>query len=334
MYKYVFEYVWIDGDGNTRSKIKIFTSSEIIFEQNIFDLKIIPEWNFDGSSTNQANSNKDTEVILVPQKIYKNPLYNYNIPSYIILCDTYNPDKTPHISNNRYNAFLLFNKNKENEPWYGLEQEYFMLNINDTINKIDGHYYCGNSLGNIQRKIVNEHLDACLYAGLNISGCNAEVSPYQWEFQIGPSKGIDAGDELYVARFLLERIAEKYNVKISYEPKINENINGSGCHCNFSTYEMRQPNGITNIFDAIKKLEINHNNHINVYGKNNDKRLTGLYETSNINTFSYGIGTRNTSIRIPNDVVKKGYGYLEDRRPASNIDPYQVTSIIYNTCCL
>jgi glutamine synthetase len=139
---------------------------------------------------------------------------------------------------------------------------------------------------------------------------------------------------MIVARYLLERIAEKYNVSINYHPKPELNINGSGCHTNFSTVFTRAEHGINTIYDYIKKLENKHDEHINVYGESNNLRLTGIHETSSINKFSYGVGTRNTSIRIPNNVQSQGYGYFEDRRPASNMDPYLVTSIIFKTCCL
>lgn len=325
--KMVLEYVWVDGNDNLRTKIKIV--------DDISNIKInnIQKWNYDGSSTCQTGNIKNTEIILVPCKIYLNPFRRDN-KSYIILCETYDIDGKPHQTNSRYFAKRIFDKNTMDKPWFGLEQEYFMLNVNNDIIKTPGLYYCGTMLGNIQRKIAEEHMDACIYAGVNISGINSEVSPYQWEFQIGPSVGIDAGDDLYMGRYILERIAEKYDVNISYEPKLNPNMNGSGCHCNFSTQKMRDKDGIQYIYDCIDKLERKHNDHILVYGKGNEKRLTGLHETSSYHKFSYGIGTRNTSIRIPNQTVSNNCGYFEDRRPAANIDPYKVTSIIYETCCL
>jgi len=319
--KFVLEYIWIGGSGELRSKIRVV--------DNIIS---VPEWNFDGSSTNQADGTKNTEVLLYPIKLFPNPLKPVNY--YLVLCETYNSDRTPHITNTRYNAKKIFDTLPNNHPWFGLEQEYFIINLNNDICKSSGKYYCGTSLGNKQRNLVEEHLDACIKAGLQISGINAEVSPNQWEFQIGPAEGINAGDDMYIARFLLDRIAEKYDAKISYDPKINPDINGSGCHCNFSTIQMRTNGGINEIYKCIEKLSNSHDKHILVYGKDNEKRLTGFHETSSFKSFTYGIGTRNTSVRIPNSTVENGYGYFEDRRPAANIDPYLVSSIIYQTCYL
>ena len=350
----VCEYIWIGGNGELRSKTRVLDKNFGLSPNNY------PLWNYDGSSTNQVNDNtnhNNTEVILKPVKIYCNPLVDMNFFSslynrhfyYLVFCETYDIDNTPLPTNTRYTAKLIFDKKNEEEPWYGLEQEYFMrlpikyansytLSENDyekeSLLSANGEYYCGTSLGNIQRTIVEQHLNACLYCGLKISGINAEVSPQQWEFQVGPCVGINSGDELYMARFLLERIAEKYDVGISYDPKPCADINGSGCHTNFSTYKMRDVNGINEIYRCIKKMDNKHNEHIKIYGLNNHKRLTGIHETSSSDNFSFGVGTRHTSIRIPNQVEKDKRGYFEDRRPGSNIDPYLVTSKIFDTCCL
>ena len=326
----VLEYIWIGGNGEIRSKTRVLYNNC----ENID----IPIWNYDGSSTEQADSNKNTEVILKPCKKFINPLiqYNNNI-HYLILCETYDTDLNPLPTNHRHNATKIFDQKLDLEPWFGLEQEYFMIHKSQSYVDVceeDGRYYCGTQLNNIERKIVEEHLQACLSAKITMSGLNAEVAPNQWEFQVGPCTGIDAGDELIIARFLLERIAEKYDVKINYIPKLRNDINGSGCHTNFSTSLTRCENGIIEIYNCMSKLENKHNEHIQVYGKDNEMRLTGVHETSSIRNFSFGVGTRNTSVRIPNQVVKDGCGYFEDRRPAANIDPYQVTSIIFKTCFL
>jgi glutamine synthetase len=176
---------------------------------------------------------------------------------------------------------------------------------------------------------------ACIHSGLQISGINSEVSEKQWEFQIGPCEGILAGDHLIIARYLLEKIAEKYDVRINYHPKPDKNINGSGCHINFSTFKTRDDeDGIEEINRCIKCLSENHEELIKVYGNNNDLRLTGFHETSSYNKFSWGVGTRNTSVRIPNQVIRDNGGYFEDRRPASNIDPYLATSNLFKVCYL
>ena len=321
----ILEYIWVGGNGDLRSKTRVLYKT-------INTINEVPQWNFDGSSTEQADSKTNTEVILKPVKMYNNPF----LLGYLILCETYTND-SPHVTNNRYNALNIFKEKVEEESWFGLEQEYFMmLNENKYCSPArPGKSYCG--IGNkysIERIIAEEHLMACIRIGLTISGLNAEVTEKQWEFQIGPCIGIDASDQLYIARYLLERIAEWYDVTISYEPKLYKDKNGSGCHTNFSTNKTRSENGLTEIWNCIHKLEQKHNEHMLVYGKNNEDRLTGYHETANYNTFSYGIGTRNTSIRIGNETFKDKKGYFEDRRPSANMDPYLVTSIIFKTCCL
>ena len=175
---------------------------------------------------------------------------------------------------------------------------------------------------------------ACLYAKIKYAGLNSEVTQSQWEYQVGPCEGVEVGDHLTIANFLLERIAEKYNVQICYDPKLYHDKNGTGCHTNFSTLRTRSDGGLEEIYRCMEKLEAKHCEHIEIYGDGNEERLTGIHETSSYTNFSYGVGTRNTSIRIPSQVAKEGCGYFEDRRPAGNCDPYRVTSIIFQSCCL
>lgn len=324
--QYVCEYIWIGGSGELRSKTRILRDI-------ILKIDSIPEWNYDGSSTKQAPSDGNTEVILKPCAIFKDPFRSiHNFKCILVLCDTYDNNDNPLPTNHRNKAVTIFKNVTGYIPWFGLEQEY-MINFKNSITPVNNEsHYCG--VGNkLERTIVEQHLSACIFIGLNISGINAEVTSEQWEFQIGPSEGIDAADELTIARYLLERVAEKYDATIDYTPKISETANGSGCHINFSTEVMRQPDGINEIMSCIEKLERRHAEHINVYGENNHLRLTGKHETSDLNKFTWGIGTRNTSVRIPNMTEKNGCGYFEDRRPAANIDPYQATSIMAETCC-
>jgi glutamine synthetase len=333
----IVEYIWLDADDNFRSKIRTMSKLEHL------------DWNFDGSSTNQATT-ESSEVILKVVAQFKHPFISNGI-GYIFLCATYDINNKPLHNNYYHFANEIFNKNnQELEPWFGLEQEYFIYDKNLTINNIQmennsnnnslviinsNKFYCSPiNQDQDEVKISMEHLEACIKAGILISGSNAEVVQHQWEFQIGPVEGINAGHQLMVARYLLNRIAAKYNKIVNYHPKPINNVNGSGCHINFSTNKMREENGLEYIMAAVSKLCDNHSYHMENYGKDNNKRMTGIHETSNYDKFTWGIGSRNTSVRIGNDTFKNKKGYFEDRRPASNIDPYLATSIIFQTCCL
>lgn len=323
----IFEYIWIDGYGGLRSKT-------MVIKNTLHDLQEFPNWTYDASSTNQADSNGNTDGILIPVRIYKDPLRSGNC--FLVLCETFNHKHEPMATNHRHAAIEIFKNSPQMAPWYGIEQEYDIVfnGENTPITNGNGSHYCGVSTDSRERAIVEEHLIACLTAGLTISGINAEVATRQWEFQIGPVVGIDAADQTYIARFLLERIAEKHGARICYHPKPVEDANGKGCHINFSTMTTRKEGGLGEIIEYMNKLDKNHKEHINVYGENNHLRLTGKHETSSFSTFTYGNGTRNTSVRIPNQTVKDGCGYFEDRRPAANVELYQATSKIFNTCCL
>lgn len=331
------EYIWIDGNQNLRSKTRVI---------NTFDIKSIDEienWNYDGSSTNQAKT-ENSEVILKPCAMYRDPFRSKN--DKLILCDTYSIENIPLSTNTRHNANKIFQSDENgNDPWFGLEQEYFIIDPRTGLplgyhsNIEQGQYYCGIGYWNaFGRNMVEEHLQLCLKAKLNISGINAEVAPGQWEFQIGPCVGIDQGDQLWIARYILSKLTEKYNVYISYDPKFLPNINGSGCHINFSTKYMRHgtenKKGIEYIEEAIDKLSVKHEEHMCMYGINNEQRMTGEHETADYNVFSFGYGDRGTSIRIGNETIKNEKGYFEDRRPGANIDPYIVTSELFKTICL
>jgi glutamine synthetase len=320
--KVSLEYIWIGGNQEFRSKIKI------LHLDHAWTFVDLPVWNFDGSSTNQADS-EDTEVMLRPVRCVPSP---FKTGGYLVLCETYS---NTNLVSDREKAKQIFDARRELVPWFGLEQEYMMIGKsipNDT--QTQGPYYCGVGHGKhpLERQIALEHLDACLEAGLDISGINAEVAHCQWEYQIGPCVGIDAGDQLLLSRYILERIAEKYDVSISYKPKPFPHLNGSGCHVNFSTEKMRQENGYSAIEEAVRKLGNHHEEIIAISGENNHTRLTGHHETSSMHTFSWGVGTRHTSIRIPNTVFLDKKGYFEDRRCAANINPYIVTSTLFKLC--
>ncbi|TGZ76555.1 glutamine synthetase [Ascodesmis nigricans] len=325
------EYIWIDGTNGVRSKTRTLSKPPASVED-------LPEWNFDGSSTAQAPG-EDSDVYLRPVAIYPDPFrLGDNI---LVLCECWNGDGTPNKFNYRHECNKLMEQHKEHKPWFGLEQEYTLFDEfgapygwpKGGFPGPQGPYYCGVGTGKVYcRDVVEAHYRACLYAGVKISGINAEVLPSQWEFQVGPCEGIEMGDHLWIARYLLHRVAEEFGIKISFHPKpIPGDWNGSGLHTNFSTIEMREEGGMAHILSAIEKLAKRHKEHIAVYGDDNTLRLTGKHETGNIDAFSYGVADRGSSIRIPRSCSKEGYGYFEDRRPASNACPYQITGIMVET---
>ena len=360
-YTCVAEYIWLDANKRFRSKTKVIPSFFAgVFSADGNDVGLYPRWDYDGSSTGQA-SGESSEVILVPVFVCDNPLsqdqdsiknvtLSHVIMRKLVLCETFHHDNgMPTPVNTRHAAVSIFDVCLEQKPWFGLEQEYFIFDDNYSKEfrmRLTTMHYCGVGSPHVShRQLVEEHMNACLHAGLNISGINAEVSKDQWEFQIGPSEGIRAADELMVARFLLERVAEKYQKIICYDPKPISWVNGSGCHTNFSTKSMREKNGgdggdgsdgdgvggvggIDEIHRVIQNMEKHHTKDIQHYGKDNDKRLSGIYETSSYGVFSWGVGNRGASVRINNNTNRDGFGYFEDRRPAANMDPYLVTSIL------
>jgi|688.fasta_scaffold372310_1 glutamine synthetase len=341
VYTTVAEYIWLDDNKRFRSKTRTI-------KHNVSYIPEFPDWDYDGSSTGQATG-KSSEIIISPVFVCDNPFineYKWNdahrldkIEYKFILCETLHIDGTPTESNTRSDANKIFSTYtcKSLKPWFGLEQEYFIMSDTvereaNSLSEETKDHYCGIGREIVYRNIAEEHLMACIKAGINISGMNAEVSKNQWEFQIGPSVGIKASDELLMARFILERIAEKYGgekrIMICYEPKPFAHINGSGCHTNFSTASMRSLGGIGEIHRVIQNMEKNHASDIKLYGANNEIRLSGIHETSDYNRFSWGVGDRGVSVRINNTTNINGFGYFEDRRPAANMDPYLVTAAI------
>ena len=325
------EYLWLDGCNPTqiRSKTKIVRS---------FGRKggEAPIWGFDGSSTEQAEG-KNSDCVLKPVRIYPHPSEQDN--SSIVLCEVWNVDDTPHSTNTRRELEeTLQDLESDIDEWVGFEQEYTLYENNKPYGWPDigepppqGDYYCGRNIG---ENISREHMNACIEAGIQICGTNAEVMLGQWEYQIGAGGSIHMSDDLWVARWLMERICEKHELSVSLHPKpIAGDWNGAGCHTNFSTAEMREEGGYPAIIEACEKLSENPQEHIDVYGQDNDQRLTGEHETCSIEEFRYGVSDRGASIRIPWQVEKDGCGYLEDRRPSSNCDPYKVSKKLIETIC-
>jgi len=331
--KVIAEYVWIDSTGGTRSKSRTLPK----LPESVKDL---PEWNFDGSSTGQAPGG-NSDVYLRPCAYYPDPFRPGD--NILVLCETWMGDGKPNAFNFRHDAAVLMEKYASHEFWFGLEQEYTLLDVDGWpygwprggFPAPQGPYYCGNGAGKVFcRDIVEAHYKACLYAGIAISGTNAEVMPAQWEYQVGPCTGIDLADELWMSRFLLHRVAEEFGVKITFAPKpIPGDWNGAGLHSNVSTKEMRADGGMKHIEEAMTKLEARHKEHMKVYGEGNEARMTGAHETASFDKFTWGIANRGASVRVNRACAEEGKGYFEDRRPASNADPYQITGMIVETLC-
>lgn len=335
------EYVWIDG-----SKEKLRSKKRRVAEKPK-SIEEIPEWNFDGSSTGQAVES-NTDIYLKPVAMYKNPFMRGD--NYLVLCETMLFDKTPIPSNTRASCAEAMQKAADQEPMFGIEQEYSFTDLttgkpfgwptNGTPGP-QGPYYCAvENAVPFGQLISDAHYKACAYAGLDICGTNAEVMPSQWEYQIGPTIGVAVGDHMWMSRYILYRVADLFGVGVTFDPKFMPgDWNGAGAHTNFSTKATREKKGgLAAIHKAIDALSKKQKEHIEAYdptgGIDNARRLTGRHETANIYEFSWGVAKRNVSVRIPAQVNKDGYGYLEDRRPASNCDPYVVCDKLVRTICL
>uniref|UniRef100_A0A0N5AKD0 glutamine synthetase n=1 Tax=Syphacia muris TaxID=451379 RepID=A0A0N5AKD0_9BILA len=331
-------YIWIDGTGqNLRTKTRTIKHVPKRVEE-------CPTWSYDGSSTYQAKGG-DSDMHLKPVAMYPDPFLGGD--SKLVLCESYNSKMQPANTNHRFECNEIMSKLLHEKIWLGMEQEYLLLDRDghplgwpkNGYPGPQGKYYCGVGADKVSgREVCETHYRACLYAGLEIFGTNAEVTPAQWEFQLGTCEGISMGDQLWMARYLLHRVAEMYGVLVDLDPKpavTSGDWNGAGCHCNFSTEAMRSEGGIKFIEAAMPKLEAKHQEHMAVYdpngGMDNRRRMTGKHETSAYDKFTWGVANRGASVRIPRQVANAKKGFLEDRRPASNCDPYQVIGKLTKT---
>ncbi len=329
MKKIKLEYIWLDGYSptqNMRSKTKLL-------DEFSGKLKDCPIWSFDGSSTQQAEG-KSSDCLLKPVAIYPDPARENG---YLVMTEVLNPDSTPHESNSR--AII----DDDGDFWFGFEQEYFIMDV-DTQLPLgfplggypgpQGLYYCSVGGKNTHgRNLIEEHADLCIKAGINFEGINQEVACGQWEFQLFAKGAKKAGDEIWIARYILDRLTESYGYYIEYHPKpIKGDWNGSGMHVNFSNTTLRTC-GSQDVFKKIcEAFRPVVKEHIDVYGEFNEERLTGKHETAAITDFNYGVSDRGASIRIPIGTVEQGWkGWLEDRRPASNGNPYKIAARIIKT---
>merc|ERR1719335_1887560 len=333
------EYVWLDASQTPRSKTKTLTAKPT----KVSDLGV---WNYDGSSTEQAEGG-NSEINIKPRALFDDPFRGY--PHVMVMTDAYNAwDDKPAIGNTRAACEEVHQKYKKHDPWYGIEQEYTLMkagkigekptvpygfNADGTEPAAQGPYYCGAGTSKaIGRPVAEEHLAKCLEAGVKIAGINAEVMPGQWEYQIGPCRGIEIGDHMTISRYIMLRVSEGHGCMVSFDPKPKDgDWNGAGCHTNFSVKQMREAGGyevIKKVCEAFGKVAAEH---IAEYGEGNDQRLTGLHETCSINQFKFGVADRGASIRIPRTAEAQGKGYMEDRRPAANCDPYRVAARVLLT---
>ncbi|HEY3140459.1 MAG TPA: glutamine synthetase [Acidimicrobiales bacterium] len=326
---YKAEYIWIDGTEPTaklRSKTKILP-----------DGAELPIWGFDGSSTNQAPGDK-SDCVLQPVFSCPDPIRGGD--NVLVMSEVLLTDMTPHPSNTRAACAEIAAKFKDQESIFGIEQEYTFFKDGRPYGfpfggfpAPQGGYYCGVGADEVYgRDVVEAHMDNCLKAGLHLSGINAEVMPGQWEFQIGPVASPQVADELWIARWLLYRTAEDFGVSATLDPKpVKGDWNGAGAHTNFSTNKMRENyDAVVTACEALaKRAEL----HVENYGADIEHRLTGMHETAPWNEFNYGVSDRGASVRIPWQVEVDGRGYIEDRRPNANCDPYVTTRLIIETCC-
>ena len=332
MEKFFLEYIWLDGyeTPNLRSKIKVYE-----LDDAFPDVKDLPIWNFDGSSTKQAPGSK-SECLLKPVRTY-----NDGTSKIYVLCEVLNSDHTPHKTNHRAKLLDVHRDTKKKGFWWGFEQEYFITENFQPLGfpsggypRPQGQYYCGAGSNQVvARSFAEQHLLWCLEMGIELTGINAEVAVGQWEYQCFAKDTLKACDDLWMSRYLLYILAEQKSWDIDLNPKpVSGDWNGSGCHTNFSFKDMRKNWSCEKMEDLMKKFKASHAKHIAVYGKENEKRLTGDHETQHIDKFSWGVGDRGASIRIPESVKQNNWnGYIEDRRPASNIDPYRVAKAIVET---
>ena len=333
---YRAEYIWIDG---TEPTAKIRSKTKIIDKAAPSGLADLPIWGFDGSSTNQATGDK-SDCVLKPVFMCPDPLRGGD--DVLVMCEVFLVNDTPHPTNTRAALRDVAEKFAAQEPMFGIEQEYTFFKGGRPYGFPEtgfpapqGGYYCGVGADEIfGRDVVEAHTDACLEAGLSISGTNAEVMVGQWEYQIGPLGPLEASDQIWVSRWLLYRIAEEFDVMVTLDAKpVKGDWNGAGAHTNFSTKAMREDGGWDKIIAGCEALGKKADLHIANYGYDIESRLTGAHETQRYDQFSYGVSDRGASIRIPWQCEIDRKGYLEDRRPNANCDPYTVTRLMVDTIC-
>lgn len=312
-------YVWMSRGGVFR--YKIYTLSSLNADGDFDNPDLYPTGTFDGSSTGDAEVGS-SDLRIKPCAVYR----DVDGVGVFVLCDI-DTAETP-----RANLLTLIENRKvfgAESCWFGFEQEYFLLPF-ESESEQDAFHYCSPT----SETIPQHHYNECRQMGVHITGWNCEVAPNQYEFQVCAA-GVSAADDLIMARWVLLRVCQEHDKGLLLVPKPIPVYNGSGLHTNFSTPQMRtSPGGWSTMLKSVGLLRDRHNEHMEVYGDGNEERLSGMYETSAFDTFSWGIGSRDTSVRLQKVMKGEDKGFIEDRRPASNANPYVVCYALVNTCVL
>lgn len=342
------EYIWVDGTAPTkqlRSKTRVIAAGKLPSSLDVEDvdtipLNVFPRWGADGSSTNQAEG-RDSDIGLVPVRACRDP---FRPGHYLVLCEVTSPNGQPHPSNTRAQLRAVLDAGAAKaEAWFGFEQEYTFFSTEERplgfpetgYPAPQGPYYCSVGADKIfGREVYEAFMMDVLDAGLAIGGFNWEVMPGQAEFQTDANDALKASDHLWLARWILHRAGEDLGVVVKLDAKpAKGDWNGAGMHTNFSTNAMRAPGGMNAILAACEAIGMKRQEHLDVYGHDYESRLTGHHETCSYKQFRHGVADRTSSIRIPRHVAEDGHGYLEDRRPNANADPYEIASRMLKTVC-
>ncbi|XP_070391237.1 glutamine synthetase-like isoform X1 [Dermacentor albipictus] len=335
-------YVFVDATlENVRSKMRVLRYEPKSPEE-------CPRSTFCGAGTDQwPDAGVDSELYLLPVALFKDPFLKGR--NKLVLCEVLNADEQPHETNTRHPCKKAMEAVKEEEPWFGIEQEYAILEQNGvpigwpkqshSLKCCQSYFYAVGSENTAGRQVADAHIKACSYAGVKLYGSNVEAVISQWEYQIGPLPGVETGDHLWISRYILQRVAEDFGVVVSFEPRPFKSLKMPGCagHINFSTKSSRSEGGLDWINKAIAKLELKHELHLKAYDPRKDankERLRGNLMATPSREFSAAVSAKTVCVRIPRLTKVAGRGFFEDRRPGANVEPYRAMQRLVETLCL